>query len=314
MKKILILVLSTFSLFSMEQPDTIQQPVIVNYNEGDQLPKEVTSAVIFGSTPRISQLHVFTELVAHDIDEIIRSKPKGMRKELKKLKQEKPDILLKMLHHFKVNQHSDTAIECFLKHGINKKLFLENINALRNNANRCPNAQNLINVFLPIYFSKEDFKDISLEEQKEILKRFFVHSAQLHKRLHQEQKSQQAVQIVIPPIENFVDLPSAQEAKDKGDNMVVTILKTCLLDKGVKKATLLNPSERELVEFGKKFQKMGYSPEDIQLRKMTIYAGLEECKIFTPYTIPAGKIPSALLSCVVSKDLVETFEQLEQKK
>lgn len=315
MKKILLLLLPTFSLFGMEQPDLLHEPVIVNYNEGDQLPKEVTSMVIFGATPSMSRFCQFTELVAHDANGILEAKKlKGMRGDLKKLKEKKEATLRAMENHFKNNRFSDTTLQCFFKHGFNRKKFAENMQTLVKIAGSCEYASNLSHILLPIYFEEHLFKDVSPEEEQSFLKRFLLDSAHFYKQLYKEQKPSQKVHIVVPPLEDFAAKVTTQDIAEnsaKITELITAIFKKRLFDKGIKKVCLLNQNKIELEGLGKKLAAMNYSSDDIKLQPFKMYAGCKETLIFTPYTVPSEKIPSPALSCVISPELVETFEHAE---
>lgn len=307
----IVLISNSISVFGMDLAlDTMRhEPVIVNYNAGGQLPKEVTSTVIFGATPRISRFFEFTKLVARDAGEILQTKPrsKGMRKDLKELKQKKDATLRKMKDHFQANPYSDTALKCFFAHGFNRKTLTENIDNLLGCVQYCRDKQNLIHMFLPNYFDENDFKDIALDDQRSLIKRFLCASAQFYQQLYTEQKTKQAIYIVIPSFEDFFKKVTNQDTNAKEDQIISDALKECLFDKGINKATLLNQNREQLLNLGEKLRAMGY-PEDIALQQFIIRdAGNKEIKIFTPYTV-SKKIPSSLLSCVVSSALIETFE------
>ncbi len=314
MKKLLMILLSTNIIVGMEQPDTIQEPVIVNYDDGAQLPPEVTSGVIFGATPRLSRFCEFTELVAHDIHEILQSKPKGMRQDLKKLKADKSETLRTMEQHFTKKRYSDTALRCFFEHGFDRKKLSKNMHTLVKIAEGCENGSQLIHVFLPIYFEEHLVKDMPAEDEKSLLKRFLTASAHFYKQLYQEQKPAQRVHIIVPPLEDFkekVTTKDIAEISPKLSELIAAVFKKRLFDQGVKKVTLLNQNKIELEGLGKRLAE-NYSPKDVTLQPFKIYVGCNETLIFTPYTIPSEKIPSPLLSCVVSPALVETFEQAEK--
>jgi len=319
MKYIFSLLLCVNVVLGMEEAGHSSMPVVVDYMAGDQLPEDLTSAVIFGATPRISRFSEFVQRVVGDVEGILSSKPKGMRRDLKRIKKENADTLRAIADNFKNNSRSDIALKCFFSHGFNKETLVENMNELAKSVQRCRDKQNLIHVLLPTYFDASDFKDIAIDQRSSFLKRFLEASAQFYQQLYTDQKPKQSVYIVVPPLEEFVEkinsqderMEDAQNDDQCNDQIVAQLLKKYMFDKGVSQATLLNQNEDQLCNLGKELKAMDFSGEDITLQSFNLSdARCKETKIFTPYAVPQ-KIPLPPLSCVVSDGLVKTFEEAE---
>jgi hypothetical protein len=299
------------SIFGMEKTEETRfaHPIIVNCEEGNSLPHHISSAAIFGATPRLSQLDEFTNRVAQDAQGIQNGKPKGMRKDLQKLKKEKPDMLPQLESFFKKSPRDDIAMQCFFTHGFNTKMLDDNIATLLSTVKET-GSTNLIHIFLPSYFQQSDFVNVPEQQRKILLKNFLMHSALFYKKRYEEQKTTQQVYIVIPPLDNFMKR-MAPHTNDT-ETAIAELLKEELFDKGIKKSVLVNQNIKQLQELGTRLEKMGFSKKDITLMELAIYQGSSTTAIFNQYAVPAKNIPQPGLSCVLSDNFVQTFERLKK--
>jgi len=312
MKYLLSLLLCAHVVFGMEEATHATVPRVVNYMAGDQLPEDLTSAVIFGATPRISRFSEFVRLVVDDVQGICNAPNQRTSKKLRKLKRRLDDLA----KHFTEDPRSDIALKCFFPHGFREDHLRKNMHVLVTESQQCSDRQNLIHVLLPSYFEVEDFKDIPIEQRGPLLERFLGASAQFYKRLYAERQPEKPVYIVVPPLEEFVDKIGSQDKHRDGidvqrnDNQIIAhILEKYIFKKGVSRATLLNQNGQESEDIHGELQKKGLSREDITSQELKLLNDENQSiNIFNSYTVPthiSEPIP-------FYQALVEIFNQATQ--
>ena len=302
---LLLFVFYAGSSLAMESAESNDYPVTILDLDTQEMPT-IENQTIFGATPRVSQFNRFVTTTVHDIEELLKSKPKGLRKDLKGLKAREQSSLIALKDELTNNKHRDIAQKCFFEHGFDTTLFEKNIETLLKGAFQTT-PTSFLHTFLPIYFEKNDFQGFSETEKRAFIKEFLLHSAHFYKKLYEKKKQpNDLIYVVIPSTETF-----CTEIEDPADTIATLLDETFL--KAPDHTTLLNQNKTQLTEIANKLALKGYTPDTITLRSFTIYAGAKPTTLFTPYRVPSEKVPDFKTSCVLSPELVETFKRAQNE-